>query len=258
MIFTTSVPAVKARTIPLLLGACQVTLATLTTVVVPPTETPAPQVSAAVGLADNFVFTVVNSHTAAVSTLHEVGAGSPTATRIDSPGNTIAPGETITFTVPTGWFGRLAVYENGYDIAGRGTLLEGSFFMNGDHAAMAMDVSYVDAFTVPMVCECADKVQLGCNLNLHEICPKDLQLNGKTCANPYRDDPQHPPGAENIFKDCRGMAYTFPTDDLATKVDLPGCSRSTTCCIGTECRPHPGQLKCPMKDGYARECAQAS
>lgn len=53
------------------------------------------------------------------------------------------------------------------------------------------------------------------------------------------------------------MAYTYPTDDTATKVDLPGCSRSTTCCIGTACRPHPGQLKCPVKDGYAEECAKA-
>ncbi|KAI0850569.1 Osmotin, thaumatin-like protein [Daldinia vernicosa] len=256
MRFTLSITAVKAPTIFVLLGICRVALATTTTVFLP-TETQPSEAVASVGQPGDFVFTVINSHTAAVSTLHQAGAGSPTATRVDNPANTIAPGDTITFAVPTGWFGRLAMYEKGFDVVDRATLLEGSFFMDSGHAMMAMDVSYVDAFTVPMVCECDNKVQFGCNLNLQEICPKHLQLNGKTCANPYRDDPQHPPGPENIFQDCRGMAYTYPTDDLATKVDLPGCSRSTTCCIGTACRPHPGQLKCPVKGGYAQECAKA-
>ncbi|KAI1655274.1 Osmotin, thaumatin-like protein [Daldinia decipiens] len=251
-----SITAIKAPTILVFLGVCRVALGTITTVILP-TETQPSGTTASVGQAGDFVFTVINSHTAAVSTLHQEGAGSPTATREYNQANTIAPGDTITFAVPTGWFGRMAMYEKDFDVIDRATLLEGSFFMNSGHAIMAMDVSYVDAFTVPMVCECDDQVQFGCNLNLQEICPKDLQLNGKTCANPYRDDPQHPPGPENIFQDCRGMAYTYPTDDTATKVDLPGCSRSTTCCIGTACRPHPGQLKCPMKDGYAQECAKA-
>ncbi|KAI1467608.1 Osmotin, thaumatin-like protein [Daldinia caldariorum] len=241
-----------------LLGFCHAAMATPIEDVSPPAVTQPPQVATAVGQAEEFIFTVINSHTAAVSTLHVAGAGSPPVTKVVNEANTIAPGETISFAAPTGWFGRLALYEHGYDIVDRATLLEGSFFMNGDHASMAMDVSYVDAFTVPVVCECEGKVQLGCNLDLQEVCPKELQLNGKTCVNPYRDDPQHPPGAENIFKDCQGIAYTFPTDDLATKVDLPGCSRSITCCIGTACKHHPGQLKCPMKDGYAQDCAKGA
>ncbi|KAF3059284.1 hypothetical protein GL218_05151 [Daldinia childiae] len=213
---TLSITAIKAPTILVLLGVCRVALGTITTVILP-RETQPSEAIASVGQAGDFVFTVVNSHTAAVSTLHQEGAGSPTATKGYNQANTIAPGETITFAVPTGWFGRMAMYENDFGVIDRATLLEGSFFMNSGHAIMAMDVSYVDAFTVPMVCECDDKVQFGCNLNLQEICPKNLQLNGKTCANPYRDDPEHPPGPENIFQDCRGMAYTYPTDDNATK-----------------------------------------
>ncbi|KAI8963295.1 Osmotin, thaumatin-like protein [Daldinia sp. FL1419] len=256
MRFATSISAVKAQIIIALLEVCQLVWGAITTIPLPAT-TPSLEASASVGQPGDFVFTVINSHTAAISTLHEAGAGSPTATRIDNQANTIAPGDTITFAVPTGWFGRLATFEKDFGLVGRSTLLEGSFFINSGHAMMAMDVSYVDAFTVPIVCECDGKVQFGCNLNLHEVCPKDLQFNAKTCVNPYRDDPDHPPGPENIFGDCRGMAYTFPTDDTATKVDLPGCSRSTTCCIGTACKPHPGQLKCPMKGGYAQDCAKA-
>lgn len=54
-------------------------------------------------LADgNFVVTVVNSHTAAISTSHFQGAGSPTAIRHDNERNIVAPDETFSFAVPTG------------------------------------------------------------------------------------------------------------------------------------------------------------
>lgn len=50
----------------------------------------------------NFVVTVVNSHTAAISTSHFQGAGSPTAIRHDNEQNIVAPDETFSFAVPTG------------------------------------------------------------------------------------------------------------------------------------------------------------
>ncbi|KAI2606564.1 Osmotin, thaumatin-like protein [Hypoxylon sp. NC1633] len=203
----------------------------------------------------NFVFTVVNSHTAPVSTMHVVGAGSPTAIRKSNEASTIAPGETVSFAAPTGWTGRMAMYEDGYEVVDRASLLEGSFmvFPQGE-AVMALDVSYVDGFTVPMVCECNESVVLGCNLDLNEVCPKDLLVNAKTCINPYRDNPIPPSSEVNIFRDCERMAYTYPTDDLATKVDIAGCSRSISCCIGTACKPHPDQTVCPARDGHAHEC----
>ncbi|KAI0882835.1 uncharacterized protein GGS22DRAFT_190815 [Annulohypoxylon maeteangense] len=218
-----------------------------------PQVTPAPDQAAAD--TGNFMVTLVNSHTAPVVTIHAHGAGGPAAVGKDSEPHTMSRGQTETFAVPTGWSGRVAMFEDGYEkILDRATLLEGSFMVNQGSARIALDVSYVDAFTVPMVCECNNVVALGCNLNLNDICPKNLTLNAKTCKNPNREV-LHGAPAYNPFEDCKAMAYTYPQDDLATKYDMPGCSRSTTCCIGTACKPHPGQKLCPAGDGQTRPCA---
>ncbi|KAI2609381.1 uncharacterized protein GGS25DRAFT_213034 [Hypoxylon fragiforme] len=204
----------------------------------------------------DYVFTIVNSHTAPVSTKHAQGAGSPTAIRNTNESSIIAPSQTVTFAVPTGWSGRMAMWEDGYVVADRASLLEGSFMPNpAEPAILALDVSYVDGFTVPMVCECNHAVVAGCNLNLHDVCPEELRPNNKTCANPYRDTPP-PRDEENIFVSCKGMAYTYPIDDLATKVNIAGCERNITCCIGTACRSNPGQLLCPATNGTARGCGE--
>ncbi|KAL7628025.1 hypothetical protein AAE478_002221 [Parahypoxylon ruwenzoriense] len=203
----------------------------------------------------NFIVTMINSHTAAVSTLHGQGAGSPTAIRRVNKHDTIRVGENITFAVPTGWTGRLALYESGHgDFLDRASLLEGSFMADGPGSAvMAMDVSYVDGFTVPIVCECNNTVVFGCNLNLLEKCPKEYLLNQKTCMNPFRDNASL--GIDKFFKDCARIAYTYPTDDLATYMNIPGCSRRITCCIGTACKSHPRQILCPGADGHAEACS---
>ncbi|KAI1100237.1 hypothetical protein F4804DRAFT_344894 [Jackrogersella minutella] len=243
-------------------GSPQITASVNTTLItssvgsIPKATASADQVSLDAG---EFIFTVVNSHTAPVVTIHGQGADSPTAAGKDNEPHTMNLGQTDTFAVPTGWSGRVAMFEDGYDkILDRATLLEGSFIVNRDRnsALIALDVSYVDAFTVPMVCECNQVVALGCNLNLNDICPQSLTLNPKTCMNPNRQVLQGPPPS-NPFEDCKGMAYTYPTDDEATKYDMPGCSRSTTCCIGTACKPHPGQILCPAGNGHTQPCAAA-
>ncbi|OTB05551.1 hypothetical protein M426DRAFT_10596 [Hypoxylon sp. CI-4A] len=208
---------------------------------------------------NDYVFTVVNSHTAPVYTTHGHGFNSPPAIYKKNEGDLIQPNETVAVAVPTGWNGRLAMFEDGYTKnLDRATLLEGSFIHNMDlgTAIISIDVSYVDAFTVPMVCECNGKVILGCNLDLHHICPESLRADEKTCSNPTRDHGGIPP--QNIFEDCAQMAYTFPTDDLATHNNIPGCGRSITCCIGTACSPHPMQKLCPAMEGYAQDCAIAN
>ncbi|KAI1214180.1 uncharacterized protein F4807DRAFT_455825 [Annulohypoxylon truncatum] len=223
------------------------------TVLNAPQVTPAP--NQATVEAGEFMFTLVNSHTAPVVTIHAHGAGNPGAVGKDNEPHTMSRGQTDTFAVPTGWSGRVAMFEDGYQkILDRATLLEGSFMVNQGSARIALDVSYVDAFTVPMVCECNDVVVLGCNLNMNDICPQNLTLNAKTCKNPNREV-LHGAPAHNPFGACKGMAYTYPQDDLATKYDMPGCSRSTTCCIGTACKPHPGQTLCPAGNGQTRPCA---
>ncbi|KAI0160962.1 hypothetical protein GGR52DRAFT_576374 [Hypoxylon sp. FL1284] len=170
----------------------------------------------------DFVITLANLHTAAIMTAN----GDQQAI--------VAPQETNIFVIPTGWSGRVAMYEQGYVISDRASLLEASFLADssGD-AVMAIDVSYVDAFTVPIVCKCNGEVALGCNVDFNPTCPQDLKLNDKTCMNPYRDEQGVP--SDNIFGACAGMAYTYPTDDQASKMDIPGCSRNLDCCVGTAC-----------------------
>ncbi|OTA91085.1 hypothetical protein M434DRAFT_33003 [Hypoxylon sp. CO27-5] len=206
---------------------------------------------------DNYTVTLINSHTAGIVTMHGQGVGSPTAIRQENDALTISRSGTATFALPTGWTGRVALFEDGYsDILNRATLLEGSFInatLLGP-AVIALDVSYVDAFTVPLVCECNNTIVFGCNLDLHNMCPPNATMNAKTCANPNRDFKVGVPPS-NPFQDCQGLAYTFPQDDLATKYNITGCSRQITCCIGTACRPHPGQVLCPMADGLAQACA---
>ncbi|KAI1088153.1 hypothetical protein F5B19DRAFT_499313 [Rostrohypoxylon terebratum] len=217
----------------------------------------APQVTAppqAIVEGGNFVFTLINFHTAPVVTIHAHGAGQLGAVGKDDQPHTMSQGQTDTFAVPTGWSGRVAMFEDGYNrIIDRATLLEGSFMTNQGSAHLAVDVSYVDAFTVPVVCECNGAVFLGCNLDMNGNCPQNLSLNAKTCMNPNRDHLIGAP-AHNPFEACEGMAYTYPQDDLATIYDIPGCSRSTTCCIGTACKPHPGQMLCPAENGQTRSC----
>lgn len=87
-----------------LLGIGRVALADMTTMttytLAAPQITPPPTQASA--YAKDFSFTVINSHTAAVSTQHEQGSGSPTAAFTGSEGDIVAPRETISFTVPIG------------------------------------------------------------------------------------------------------------------------------------------------------------
>ncbi|KAI1410893.1 hypothetical protein F5Y13DRAFT_191973 [Hypoxylon sp. FL1857] len=209
-------------------SAPQVTASATTTWATPSVES-APQVTApatqAVPDNSNYTVTLINSHTAPVVTIHGQGAGSPTAVGKDNEPHTMSQSETATFALPTGWSGRVAMYEDGYigDLD-RATLLEGSFVKGASQqAVIALDVSYVDGFTVPLVCDCNNTVVIGCNLDLHPMCPDDSKRNAKQCANPNREFKVGVPPT-NPFKDCQGLAYTYPQDDLATKYDIAGCS----------------------------------
>ncbi|KAI0838848.1 hypothetical protein F5Y06DRAFT_33778 [Hypoxylon sp. FL0890] len=267
-------------------GGCQVT-AQANTALTTPVVGNSPQVTApatqSIPNNEDYTVTLINSHTAPVVTMHGQGADSPTAVGKDNNPHTISRGETATFALPTGvsrvlpnahhefqvllplswrlltsivqWSGRVAMFEDGYSsFLDRATLLEGSFMDNAlNDAVIALDVSYVDGFTVPLVCECNSTIVTGCNLDLHPMCPQDFAKDLKTCANPNRDFKVGAPPT-NPFKDCQGLAYTYPQDDNATKYDISGCSRDISCCIGTACKPHPGQLLCPIGDGATHPC----
>ncbi|KAI5865140.1 hypothetical protein GGS23DRAFT_594689 [Durotheca rogersii] len=204
----------------------------------------------------NFVVTVVNSHTAPVVTRfgQAVGALAPIQNK-SCNATVLTRGETASFAVPTGWSGRLAMWEDGYsNILDRASLFEGTFgYDPGNGAVMAMDISYVDGFTVPITCGCNGTTVLGCNLNLLDNCPKQYLLNNKTCANPLRDSPSS--GTGNIFGDCQNLAYTYSYDDAATFMGIPGCPRNVQCCVGVACKANPKQQVCPGPDGHARRCS---
>ncbi|KAI0490041.1 hypothetical protein F4859DRAFT_523835 [Xylaria cf. heliscus] len=200
-----------------------------------------------------YVVTLVNSHTTAITTEHGQNENSPTA--FHDGGSIVGANSTAIFAVPTNWAGRVAVAEAEIPIRDRASLLEGSFLVQGGgDAQIALDVSYVDGFTVPIVCTCENRTSLGCNLNLLETCPGEYRVDAGTCMNPLRDggDPTN-----NIFKACAALAYTFPTDDKATTMGIEGCEKSILCCVGTACAPNPRQELCAAADGTAQPCSWA-
>ena len=111
--------------------------------------------------------------------------------------------------------------------------IEGSFTGIMPH----VDVSYVDGYSVPIVCSCGGRPVTGCNLELFELstCPS---LQGNTCINMVSRYSDMGP-ASPFFKFCEGAAYTFPKDDRS---DL-GCrqNRVIDCCVGTSCPAVPRQ-----------------
>lgn len=141
---------------------------------------------------------------------------------------------------PTGWAGRITF---GQDGNGAGSKVEGSFTGLPD-----IDVSYVDGYSVPIVCSCGNDPTpiTGCNLDLFSMGSCNVKgqntMSGKTCINevsPKNADGPTPP----FFKPCEGAAYTYPTDDEANM----GCqSTLMECCIGKSCPAVPRQ---PGKNG---------
>lgn len=152
-----------------------------------------------------------------------VGDPSPTTLPNSSP---------IEYTFPTGWAGRICV---GPNLSPNGSKIEGSFTGPPD-----IDVSYVDGYTVPLVCSSRGTAVSGCNIELfnYAIC-KDL-VDGPVCLNAGRFSGSTPP----FFEPCAGSAYTHPFDDNANAASLP--SNLVSCCIGTPCKPpsrQPGVSK---------------
>ncbi|KAI0399687.1 hypothetical protein F4802DRAFT_602747 [Xylaria palmicola] len=199
-----------------------------------------------------YVVTLVNSHTAAITTLH--GQNGEVLTALHDSGTTLAVNSTAIVAVPTGWGGRIAMAEAGVPIRDRASLIEGSVDL---HGRVTLDVSYVDGFTVPIVCECNNTVVLGCNLDFIHSCPTEHLIGNKTCVNPQRDAGRP---VENLFAPCRSLAYTFSTDDVGSHYGLEGvagCEKSARCCVGTACAPNPGQRLCPDADGLPEPCPWA-
>ncbi|KAI4247770.1 MAG: hypothetical protein L6R40_001356 [Gallowayella cf. fulva] len=194
-------------------------------------------------------------------------SGSSVSYRFEPPvaGNpsTGTIGDCDTWSFPVGWNGRVHV-GGGSGAPDGGTLFEGN---NVDGVKGAMDVSYVEGFSVPMMCiDSSNGFKSGCAIDLFTLntCPTGGSAGG-VCKNPQgpggtRDSKDNwceacsPP--DKFFKPCAAAAYTFPTDDDA----VDGQSgMDITCTVGassdtTNREGNTAETGNPSEDGYCTVC----
>ena len=189
-------------------------------------------------------FSIVNSYSVALSLVFDSNAGGP-----DPMGGKIAPttigaGSTTFYSFPTGWAGRISVGKTTHPANSK---IEGSITGSPD-----MDVSYVDGYSVPIVCSSAGKVS-GCNTELFGLngntCNQNVDISSfEICENPARSANDGP--ADPFFEVCQGKAYTYPNDNDAnySNVDV-----TTNCCIGADCPMGSGSKRSTStKEGVHR------
>lgn len=143
----------------------------------------------------------------------------PPAVGNPTTGNT---GDCRVWTLPLGWNGRIHVGgDAGSPVSS--TLFEANLV---NSAAPAMDVSFVEAYSVPMICtDNGNGHKSGCGIDLFGTgTPCPTGGSGSFCKNP-----QGPGGARDsakkacwacsppdpFFGPCAAAAFTFPTDDDA-------------------------------------------
>ncbi|KAH7033598.1 uncharacterized protein B0I36DRAFT_362244 [Microdochium trichocladiopsis] len=184
---------------------------------------------------------IINRHPQPLSKTHARNWDSPTAVAGDMNPGIIGTKTKTRFVVPTGWAGMVALGEARYGTPQDASLIEASF-VRWDFLGMAVaavDVSYVDAFTVPIVCKCSKKVVTGCNKPLFGLSSCPNMSDYGACLNPTRPFPDGTT-ASPFFAPCRAAAYTFAKDDLATSCG--DCqSGKIKCCVGKKCAPNPRQ-----------------
>lgn len=164
---------------------------------------------------------ITNYWTAPLSVSYFQNSDSPSAVGAPQP----APlGTTTQVVFPTNWAGRIVV---GKTVDADGSKIEGSTTVWND-----IDVSYVDGFSVPIVCSNATAPITGCNINLWDVSGPCNNTVGQdaVCLNPMQGVPDGP--ADPWFLPCQGVAYTFPNDNVAN--DGNTGTPNVSCCIGTE------------------------
>ncbi|KAG7008009.1 hypothetical protein G7Y79_00007g021340 [Physcia stellaris] len=175
-------------------------------------------------------FSIVNSYSVALSLSFDHNPDGPGGFN-DVP-TTIGAGSTTFYSYPTGWAGRIYV---GKTTNPANSKIEGSIKAGPD-----MDVSYVDGYSVPIVCTSAGKVG-GSNTELFGLngnkCGQNVDISGfEICPNPAL--PKYNGPADPFFAPCQGKAYTYPADNLANMMNVDA---TTHCCIGTTCSMGPGK-----------------
>ena len=144
----------------------------------------------------------------------------------------------VKYTFPLGWAGRISV---GKQLGDSNSLIEASYSGYGFNA---VDVSYVDGYSVPITCAADGSTVTGCNIELfNQGIQCDQPLDHEACPNSARFNDDGP--APDFFQACQGAAYTYPNDNTATDGAISG--KLISCCIGTSC-PKPPQQKSKKRD----------
>ncbi|KAL7919956.1 hypothetical protein ACQKWADRAFT_322539 [Trichoderma austrokoningii] len=167
--------------------------------------------------------TVINSHGDATSTSHAHDPNGPSAVSGNLGPGTMANGATAAFAVPTGWIG------NGNFVVPHGSSI----------AVADVDVSYVNGFSVAIVCSCNGQVVTGCNKNLFNLNSCGNNDGQNACVNPLRSD-EGATSAAPFFAPCQHAAWTYVNDGAANSFGQ--CqSGQITYCVGAACPPNPKQ-----------------
>lgn len=137
--------------------------------------------------------------------------------------------------MPSGWAGRMTLGKAGSPLDYRGSKIEANYGFNGADPAIDVDVSYVDGYSLPIVCSCDGVAVTGCSKPLFHIGNTCANLVGTEDAPVCVNDPRNAHGpATAFFAPCSGSAYTFDYDDGANSQGA--CeSKIVNCCIGNTC-----------------------
>ncbi|KAK8137445.1 hypothetical protein PG984_002938, partial [Apiospora sp. TS-2023a] len=180
---------------------------------------------------------LVNSHTAAISTTHNSNAGAPPpASGATEPG-TLAAGATAAIAVPTNWAGIISVNDAQFPVSDGNSLIEANYQNRSieQYAIADLDVSYVNGFTLPITCSCNGVGVTGCNKDLFSLGSCSVPTKAGSCHNPLRSN-TNATAPDPFFGPCQNAAYTYPSDNRANSQNE--CQNGQiVCCVGTSCPP---------------------
>ncbi|KAK8017850.1 hypothetical protein PG993_014176 [Apiospora rasikravindrae] len=191
---------------------------------------------------------VVNSHTAAISTTHNSNAGAPSPVSGSLMPGTLAAGATGAIAVPTNWAGIISVNDAQYPISDENSLIEANYqyraveqYAIADVDRAISDKTISNGFTLPITCSCNNIGVTGCNKDLFSLSSCPVSTVDGSCPNPLRSD-TGASAANSFFAPCQNAAYTYPNDNQANSQNE--CQDGQiVCCVGSSCPPSYKQSK---------------
>ncbi|KAL8810810.1 MAG: hypothetical protein Q9223_007671 [Gallowayella weberi] len=183
--------------------------------------------------ADRLTVRITNGFGEDLSISYNSNAGSPSIIG-NPPAGTFKAAANTDVVVPRGFAGPIFI---GHYFDPANSKIEVAFVSNQDYRP-GLDVSYVDGYSVPIVCSCAGVAVTGCNeplFRLGHTCTNPGPGYRQLCHNPQINSPNGP--ADPFFQPCQGAAYTFPNDQTANAFGK--CDNGDIqCCVGVNC-PRP-------------------